>query len=157
MKKWFKIKAFAFSRKDVIRELSDNRSQRFMDHAIKIILTKGKQRFKHWTDEMFSFCEWIQDIPMKINKNTTLIPENLILQYYFAGLELESQFINKLNRYAKMFNYGEIRNTINDNITYYNYRQFCNEMARKLSKNEIDPDVIRSLAQQYLINKQNYK
>lgn len=161
---WFKplksnkwILALAYSRKKVIDELSDNRSIQFINHAIKIILSKGQhQNYNHWISEMLNLCEWITDIKMKTNKNVISIPSNLIMNTYFNRLDYQDLFTNKLNNYSINYGLEDERDTINDEIAFNNFRQFCNEIANELSKGNMNINLIKNLVQQYLITSQNY-
>lgn len=143
------IIAMSMERDRLIDKLSDNRALQFAHHCGYILLFGKTQEISHWTDEMFSFCSWIQDTTLKPNNKP--ISYELIMEYFFGYDDSIETFNSMLDRsYLEETNKNR-KDKKKDSEKFRKYRDFCNQVAQLLAQRTLNKNKLSNLVQQYLL------
>lgn len=150
--KWIRlIYSFSKNKNKIIEDLQDSRSDRFYEHTLKIIVNPNNQEVGHWSDELCSFCSWIQRTLIK--KDNKSIPKEMMMEYFFNFGETIELFSNELDNVYSDYNNGRERSDkTRDKELYSRYKQFCSTVADTLVNKKMNNTNMRSLVHKYLVN-----
>lgn len=141
---FIKLRAMARTRREIITDLCDRRSDNFLEHACYIIESNNKDDIQHWTTELYGFCSWI----MRIKTSGFKLTKELILDKFFGcGEDLES--FSPALRDAHYYIYKNY-DYVNSAPKFDKYRAFVNEVAEQLATRELTQVALEQLVNKYL-------